>query len=441
MSEKKTSYFRSPQQTLVLKDVNPSFFKKLWEKIKWLRWTTLDGYIMKRFLMAIFGSLLMFVALYELTQIVNEMQWLPEGLETGLLIQKFFFDAVYWILILQPFSFLFATVFVFSKMANTRELIAMVSTGISMYRTTFYPLLFTVLYYLLLILFIENAVFFPSYQRKTLIDEMIYSGVDPEQLDQLKDNSNFSIFGQNDTLYIVTSYSAVSKELTDLTVVQFYSEEELSNLAVSEAGQNSIEFMSTNITEIEEVRGLDANYEIRIKLRIDADRAIWDSSISNWQFEDGTIRYSHKEMSVGTGEVFDEEVFDFIAETPDFFEKEWYPVDAMKTHEAKAYVERLKLTKQEWQEAETRRLSKFSYSLSLIIVVLAGVGIINISSRKASFIINLFLSLTIFIVYYVFFAMGIALAGKGVATPWVAAFLGVFLMGSLGIFLYSRTKT
>jgi hypothetical protein len=44
----------------------------------------------------------------------------------------------------QPFSFLFATVFTLSKMINTKELMAVISTGTSIYRVTFNIVLFSI---------------------------------------------------------------------------------------------------------------------------------------------------------------------------------------------------------------------------------------------------------------------------------------------------------
>jgi lipopolysaccharide export LptBFGC system permease protein LptF len=106
-------------------------------------------------------------------------------------------------------------------MANTRELIAIVSTGTSVRRVTFYIMVFTIAYYFLTILVLEDLWIFPSQQQSIIMRTLIERKMDIKALDRLKDNNNFSIYGSNSLLYIVEYYNAVTKELKNITIVQY----------------------------------------------------------------------------------------------------------------------------------------------------------------------------------------------------------------------------
>lgn len=407
-----------------------------------LKWTKFDSYIMKNFLPAVFGSMLLFISIYELTQIFTELKWLPPDVNTLLLVKRYLYDMVYWTFILQPFSFLFASVFVLSKMINTREIMAAISTGTSIYRVTLYMVAFAVLYYIISVFFIVDKIICPMYQKSQIYKEVVFKRATLDQLDRLKDNRNFSIFGSNNLLYIVGYYNAVTKEMENVTIVQFFDKAELAHQLQSGVSTNDpYRWLATNIQNIDRERLLAGNYDINFKLRLDAQKARWDSTASNWIFQNGKIRYMLSDNVSMPEQDFVSASFQFIKDPPDYFEKMWYNVDAMTIKESIRYIKRLKLAHQEWKGEQARLLSKFSYPIGIIFVVLIGVGIANITNRKSTFVINLVISLALFLTYYVFFATGLALSGKGVMSPFAGAFMGSIVFTVLGVILYARAKT
>jgi lipopolysaccharide export LptBFGC system permease protein LptF len=414
--------------------------KKIKEKINSLKWSKIDSYIFKKFIISLFGSLFLFIAIYILTMFFQEMRYFPEGVETGILLQYYLLHSTYWIVILQPLSFLFATVYVLSTLARTKELIAIVSTGTSLYRISFYMVLFSILYCVLMMGVVQDKLVFPAYQRSYVLREIIFRRATPESLDRLKDNKNFSIFGSNRLLYVVEKYDAVTKELKNITIVQFTDKSKISDEAAEKISDEDLWF-TENIDEIKRRRDLLYTYNINIQARIDAQRAVWDSANGTWKLFNGTIRYVDSGGMEFRVETFENRVFDFIVDEPFYFEKMWYSVDAMTSSEALRYVEMLKTTHQDYRDAEARYLAKFSYTIGIIMVVLTGIGIINIASRKISFIINLIISVVIFLIYYIFFAAGLALASKGDISPAFGAFVGSIFFALISTFLYTRTKT
>lgn len=415
-------------------------YRTIIDKIKKLRFTTLDIFIIKQFVSSFAVSLFFFVAIYIMVQIFQRSQWLPPDSNPVLVFQYYFYMGVYWLYQFQPFAFLFASVYGLSRMAQFKELIAVVSTGTSLYRISIFPVLITIAYLILLIGYLQNIIIFPAYQKYNILEQIVFHKEDPKGIEGLKDNREFSVFGANNLIYIVGFYDAITKDMFNVTV------EKLKGPAVKddtlrEFVSNQNVWLLTNAEELTKERSLVYPEKIDILMRIDCDKASWDQKSGRWIFHRGVER-----EVINSGEGFiirkiTNQSYDFITDPPYYFEKIWYDIDAMSYNEGLKYLDKLKRSKQDYKESETRFLSRFTYPLGIIFIVLAGIGVIDLSRRKISFIVNLMISMCIFIVYYIFFAIGISLAGKGNVSPIVGASIGTVFLMIISIYTYMRAKT
>ncbi len=410
---------------------------------KSIKWTRLDAYIMKNFIISFIGSLLLFITIYELVQVFQDIRSIPKDVNAGLLIKRYVLESFYWILILQPFSFLFATIFVLSGLAKHKELTAMVSTGTSLQRITIFMVLFSIVYYILTITFFADVLIYPAYQKSEIVKKIVFNKMNKEQLDRLKDNKDFFLFGSEGIIYIGSYYNAISQEITKLTVIKYntFKEQQVIDQKGIAVLTNNTMWMSTNVEVMEKTRELSQEYKIDVNLRIDAEKAIWDKKNKTWMIINGTVRYIENEGRFFKIQKFVNQRFDFIKDSPEYFENVWYNVDAMTTWEARKHIKRLKKARLDFKDAQSRYISKFSYPFGIIMVVLAGIGIINISSRKVSIVKNFFISLIVFIIYYLFFSIGISLASKGTVPAFIGGFTGTFVLSLIAVTLYIRTKT
>lgn len=414
--------------------------QKFFHFIKQFKWTKLDRYIFTKFILALLASLLLFVGIYQLTQIFQDLRSLPKGANVGLLIQYYLCSSAYWILILQPFSFLFSVVYVLSSLGNSRELVAMISTGTSIHRITFFILLFTILYFFATIGFLNQHFTFPLYQKSIILRKIVFERMDPRNLERLKDNRNISMFGSNQVLYVADSYQAVSKEIQNLTIVKFRKRIKTLDKDKKNTAKPK-DWLSTNVSRLIRERNLNYKDFLQIEMRIDAKKAIWNVEKKNWKLYNGTIRYINPQGTEFKVEHFNEQFFDFTKDPPSYFERSWFGTIAMTPTQSKAYIKKRKKSRQDASEAEANFYSKFSYPLGLIFVILAGIGIVNISSRKISIVVNVILSLFLFVIYYVMFAAGLAFAGKGVLNPIIGSMMGAAVFAVVSVILYIRTKT
>lgn len=427
--EKTVFYFKNP--SAFLRDMRP-FIKKA-------RWTRLDTYIFKRFITAFLGALFFFTLIYLMSQFVQELRWMPPDVKMDQLLHHYILISGYFILIFQPVAFLFAVVFVLTNLSRHKELVAILSTGTSIFRATFYIIVFTVSYFFFWVLLFQNSVIFPAYQAGLIKKEILVYKLDPKTIDLKKNNNNFTIFGKNQLLYIVGSFNAMTRELDGITIVQFKD----SIPRAKDLMRNELEtnWMATNAQELTRIRKIVFPDRLNISMRIDAAHAVWDPKQKTWIFKNGMIRHVVDGGSTFRVEPFATRSFDFVTDPPQYFEKTWYNMDAMTYEEGLREIEKLRTTGQDYREALARFYSKISYNLGILFVILAGIGIVDPSKRKTSFVINLMYVTVIFLAYYLLFSMGIALSGKGEIPPLIGAFMGTSLFAVFSIIIYRKSKT
>lgn len=283
-------------------------------KIKNFRVTTLDIFIIKQFSASFVISLFFFVVIYIMCQIFLHVQWLPPGSDFFLLTQYYFFMGVYWLYIFQPFSFLFASVYGLSRMAQFRELIAVVSTGTSLYRISIFPLLITIVYFIILVSFLQNTIIFPAYQKFNILDWVIFHKEDPKTIDRLKDNRNFSVFGSNDLIYIVDYYNAITKEMFKITVIKL--KDTMKDIKAREYISNQNAWLITNAEELTKERSLVYPEKMNIIMRLDADKASWDEINKRWVFHEGIEREIENSGESFITSKIKNKSYDFIQDPP-----------------------------------------------------------------------------------------------------------------------------
>lgn len=408
------------------------------ENLRTYRWNKLDSYIMVQFIAALIGSIILFVSIYEMAQIFQDMRGVPEDVDKKMLNLHYLCTVPYWTFILQPFGFLFATVFVLSKLAASREMVAMVSSGTSVFRLTFYMMLFSVSYYAFTVLFLLNAFILPVYQKSYIYRKVALNQATIDDLEGLKNNSNFTIFGKGGLLYLGLNYDAKARFVENATVVQYVKEEATQPFAPSD---ESTEWIYTNRQMWESLKELRFVDDISFNLRIDAERLYWVEEAKAWAVSNGTIRTITEGGKKFEVREVDFEVMPNLSDPYWYFERSWYPVDAMTIDEGLRHIEKLRQSGRSYFNDLTKYYAKDAYPLGIIFVVMVGIGLVNMASKTVSVPINSAISMAFFIIYYLMYTSFLGMAGRGDVSPLVGGFGGSLIFGVLAFVMYSRTVT
>ena len=387
------------------------------------------------------GAIVLFVSIYELAQIFQDLRGLPDDVNSYYLNLHYLNTVPYWTFILQPFGFLFATVYVLSKLSSTREMIAMVSTGTSIYRLTFYMLLTSILYYVFIVTFLMNSFVLPSYQKSYIYRRVALNQAKLGELSFLSDNKKFTIFGSDNLLYLGEYYNATEKYIDNATVIQYLSQDEVAEATEFIPGGEDTEWLYDNRINIESLKNIKVPDRISFQKRIDADRLLWDETAEAWAISNGTIRLISEGGKLFSAREVDYEVDSNLIDPYWFFERNWYPIDAMTIEEGLRHIDKLKRSGRSYHSELTKFYAKDAYPLGLIFVVMVGVGIVNMASKKVSVPINSAISMALFIVYYLMYTSFLGMAGRGDVTPWVGGFGGSLIFGVLAFVLYARATT
>ncbi|MGL5955479.1 MAG: LptF/LptG family permease [Brevinema sp.] len=409
--------------------------------IRTLRWNKLDSYIMRQFLMATIGSIVLFVSIYELAQIFQDLRRIPEDVDHYYLNLHYLNTVPYWTYILQPFGFLFATVYVLSKLSSTREMIAMVSTGTSIYRLTFYMMLFSTLYYIFIVTFLMNSFVLPSYQKSFIYRRVALNQAKLGELSFLNDNRDFTIFGSDNLLYLGKYYNATEKYIEDATVIQYLDRDKIEEAPIFIPAEEESAWIYTNRINLESLKNIQVSDRMSFRKRIDAQRLYWNDDRQAWSISNGTERLISESGKLFSFKEINWEVDPSLEDPYWFFERNWYPIDAMTVEEGLRHIDKLKRSGRAYHSELTKYYAKDAYPLGIIFVIMIGIGIVNMASKKVSVPINSAISMALFVVYYLLYTSFLGMAGRGDVTPIIGGFGGSILFGILAFVLYARSTT
>ncbi len=409
--------------------------------VRTLMWNKLDTYIMSQFFMATVGSIVLFVSIYELAQIFQDLRGIPDDVNRYYLNLHYLNTVPYWTYILQPFGFLFATVYVLSRLSSTREMIAMVSTGTSIYRLTFYMMLFAVLYYIFIVTYLMNNFVLPTYQKSHIYRKVALNQANIGELSFLNDNRNFTIFGSDNLLYQGKYYNATEKYIENATILQYQDLDEVEEAPEFKPAEEETAWIYTNRINIESLKNINVPDRISLTKHIVADRLYWDEGAEAWAVSNGTERIISDSGNLFEFNNIEYAVISNLKDPYWFFEKNWYPIDAMTVEEGLRHIDKLQRSGRAYHAELTRYYAKDAYPLGIIFVIMIGIGIVNMASKKVSVPINSAISMALFIVYYLMYTSFLGMAGRGDVSPVVGGFGGSVIFGVLAFVLYARATT
>jgi lipopolysaccharide export system permease protein len=169
--------------------------------------------------------------------------------------------------------------------------------------------------------------------------------------------------------------------------------------------------------------------------RIDAAEASWDGS--RWVFVSGFTRTF--EAGRETAEPFARMAVNGLVERPEDFAKESARPDEMNYLELREYVQRLRASGARVSNYLVDLHLKLAFPLICLVVVLIG-GAMATRLRMQSAALGFGLSVAISFLYYGVMRAGQALGHYGALPPYVAAWLGDAVFGTVGIVMMVQAQ-
>jgi lipopolysaccharide export LptBFGC system permease protein LptF len=404
--------------------------------------------------MTFIASSILFVVIMVLFEVMNQLNFLMRNkVAFATIFEMFFYKSFFQFTLISPAAALFAAIYTINKMARNNELIAVINSGMSIYRLAASLMIFGVLFSAFLVYF-NDAVVFPAERKANTISDRIRHRGNPHS----RSMSNVRLWGENGVFWKASFYDHRQEELRNVIVVKLRENpgetlpisialNELQNRAVPVtrvqivSNHGEVEFVTRTVRDINDVAYLD---DVRMLIpqqfwlyRVEAERARYNADRKGWDFSSGRIRMYDRDRERVIP--FESRFFPFW-DVPYDFEREGTKINAMTTREARAYVNKLEKMGNARRKALVEYYLKFSFPLVNCIIIIIGLSFGGFSP-KSVLVLSFFIAVLIYLLYYTFMALGLSLGKLGAVSPLFGAWLGniVFFILSMTLLIFRKT--
>ena len=444
-----------------------------------LKFLILDRYILFEFIKAFIGSSILFVMIILLFSMIREVGYfLQHNVKFITVFELYFYKSFLMFTSVAPACCLFAAVFSINKLAKNNELMAIINSGMSIYRLTASTIIFGFIFSIALV-YVNDWVVFPSERKSKYLSDVIRR----RHYKSRKNQHDLKIWGSNKLFFKAVSYNHARRELKKLIILkrrekdpkskiteyqsklllqkkisEFTNERKLikkTNQTISNETQpvtnqpvtnqslsNRIFLKKTNII----MPTFDADFLKDIRtiqdkevwlFRIDAESARYDKNKKGWYLYNGRIRkYLNKREIIIS---FKKRFFP-LKEKPYDFSRDWVNVHSMTTEEARNYIQKLKKAGKPHRKELVEYYLKYSFPMISFVILIIGISFGGFSP-KSVIVLSFFISVCIYLIYYTFVAFGLSLSKTGIMHPALGAWMGNIVFFTIGIFLLIFRKT
>lgn len=354
----------------------------------------LDRYLLREFLTYLALGLLGFICIFTVVDVIDKIDIFLDHHAPGILIARYYlYRAPETIVQVMPVALLLATFLALGQLNKYGELTAMRSGGLSLLRIL--APVFGVACCAVVVSLVLGEIVVPRANRER---DRIYE----EQIQRLSkgpatERVDVTYLGGDGRIYFMRLYVVPEKRMHEVSVQQFR-------------------------------RG-------ELVMRVDAAEATWNGRC--WVFSSGTMRTFKGEEE--QARPFDRIELPSIAEAPENFARESRRPDQMNYVELRAHIVKLRASGARVANYLVDLNMKLAFPLINLIIILIGAPVAT-RLRATSAALGFGLSVSISFAYYAFMQSGKALGHNGALPPYLAAWLGDIVFGSVGLVMTARAQ-
>jgi len=354
----------------------------------------LDKHISRQFSTALAFSLLAFLIIFVVVDLIEHLDTFIDKEASALLVIKYYlYFTPFIILLTLPVAMLLASLFSVSSLSRHNELMAMKAVGISLYRILLPLFRLALAVSLFSLLLGEILVPFTNQQKAHIYSHQIKGrSAQPERI-----RRNIYLQGTGGRIYYIREYDDRKKVAKGVSI-QKYKEGWLTT-------------------------------------RIDAQEMIWEGG--GWTLKDGLVRDFVEEEEKATP--FERLRRPELEETPQDLLRRQKDPEEMHFFELRDYIRRIQRSGGEVQREQVDLYLKIAFPFANLIIVLFGAPLAS-HPRRSGAAVSFAISLFICFVYYSFLRLGQALGYKGSLSPLLAAWMGNVLFGAAGVTVLVKAK-
>jgi len=346
----------------------------------------LDSYILKSVLVIFFACLFTFISLYIVIDIISNLEDLLKlQINLGILSQYYLSYLPIIFVQVAPFSCLLATLYTFGTLNRNNEIIAMRSSGLSIFQISKTVIIFGLVVSLFVFLVNERVIPQAMVSTEKTKEQMETDKKKIEQKGQEALN-NLSIYGLKNRLFFVNRFTLATNTMEGIVILEH------------DQQQNVIK-------------------------KIVAAKGIYKDGL--WRFYKSiTYNFDEDTQVKNEPQYLEEEIMD-ISETPaEFLTQRQHP-DFMNINQLNNYIWKLSSSGATTviRNLKVDLYQRFTFPFTSIIIVLLGIPFSLRMRRRATGLSSLGLSIMVGFLYYVLSAVSIAVGKTGLLMPFLAASL------------------
>ncbi len=356
----------------------------------------LDRYILKSIILIFFSCIFVFLFLYIVIDLLSNLDEILKHRATLMLLARYYLSYLPIMFVqVSPFACLLSSVYTFAKLNHNNEIIAMRSSGLSIFEIARPSLLFGLL--ISLSVFWVSDRFVPaSLAENQKIKTQIEEGFIKDRPKKQETIFNLSMYGLRNRLFFINKFSPAAKTMEGITILE---QDEHQNLTK----------------------------------KIIASKGIYRDGL--WRFSQ-CITYSFDL----NGQVIDEPIYleeeiMSIPETPENFASLRQKPEMMNIRQIEDYIWRLSKSGATTviRNLKVDLYQRFITPFTSIIIILLGIPFSLMMRKRATGMSAIGVSIIVGFLYYVLDAVCLAIGKSGLFMPALAASLShiIILSGSL----------
>ncbi len=361
----------------------------------------LDRYILKSILGIFLGSLFTFFFLYVIIDLFSHLDTILSQKVTLTVLIKYYFSFLPVILSqVSPISCLLATLYTFATLNRDNEIIAMRSSGLSIFQIT-HTIIVLGFLLSLFILLISDKIIPQSLMTTQKIKQEMENSKKQDKTKGPEIVRNLSLYGSNNRLFFINEFNTTDNSISGITI-------------------------------------LEDNEQQHNTKKIIADRAVYKDNV--WRFYNSkTFNFDEKSQIIGEAQYLEEEIMQ-IPETPkDFLNQKQLP-EYMSLSQIEQYIWRLSKTgaKTVVRNFQIERYNRLFAPFTNILIILLGIPFALKVKKRAAGLSSLGLVLLLVFFYYILNGVCLALGKSGILPPAFAAVLSHSIVLFFSFYMLSK---
>lgn len=361
----------------------------------------LGRYILKSIISIFISCIFVFLFLYIVIDLLSNLDEILKHQATLMLLIRYYLSYLPVMFVqVSPFACLLSTVYTFGKLNHNNEIIAMRSSGLSIFDIARDALIFGLL--ISLMVFWVSDRFVPSsLAENQKIKIQIEGGLAKGKLKKTDEITNLSMYGLRNRLFFVSRFSPAAKTMEGITILEH------------DQHQNLVK-------------------------KIIASKGVYQDGL--WKFfQSITYSFDHNGQVIDEPLYMEEEIMS-IPETPQEMASLRQKPEQMDIRQMQNYIWRLSKS---GATGLTRNLKvdlyqRFVSPFTSIIIILLGIPFSLLMRKRATGMSAIGVSISVGFLYYVLDAVCVAIGKSGLLMPSLAASLSHMIILSGSLYLIAR---